>query len=561
MKSMMHTCTAQMKDVWQQLTHSGSVTDQYLDYINEPPEERGNRLCVCVSDIHLTDGTVGFQNLGGFAWTNFYHSIVQRCNSYKITELLIVLDGDIIDMIRSGQWADAGVYPWERERKEEFSAVVNKIIREIIDHQHDDFFKMLRELPENIVHDTAVAKIDDVKIILTIGNHDKELFCDQQALSYFYTEGLGKPLEDITLAERQKLGRMYGDQAMFDDMQKAPYWPFYYGDTGFRFFTTHGQWRDQDNSQKVLAKGELPGWSVSDGWCIDKWKQLRFSPFFLPCFGDTVAAGVLSTFIHKVKIDLETAGYNNKRLLSILDELDLYRPTYKALTRVLDEADRMRRENKQLEKSRSENNPQLEATLKQQKGAIKIIEDTLFQCVIEWLNWDFTYQSAPILTSLGLKAAKWLLEIKQILNRRVKIKAIYWLLWSFDHIIRFNQKGVRLGEMCKFPAFLPAYRHYGFQVYGEGHTHIPLQEEPDFSCKHPSSYINFGTWRDQIIARKNDGYRRRGVLRALYIMDLINESETVPEPDRAFDYMVEDIVLWSDFKDAMDESGKAESKT
>ena len=554
-----------LQSAWQNMTQFAGyapVEKQYLELINEPPENRGNRLCVCVSDLHLTDGTVGFQNLRKFAWDNFYSSLLQRCKNYSINELLFVLDGDIVDMIRSGKWAKYKIYPWERERKQEFSKVVNEIIREIVGKQHKDFFAMLAGLPERLKQD---AGVETVKIVITIGNHDKELFCDNKALSYFYDKGLGIKIKDIPLAERRAIGRMYGDESKFEKLTTAPYLPFYYGDTGFRFFTTHGQWRDKENSCLVKKKSDQTAWSVKDGWSIKKWQDLGFSPFFEPCFGDSVAAGVLSSFIYNVKKDLSDAGYKDPRLTSILDELDLYRPTYAALTRILNEADSMRTANTkaQIKLSAVSGQEQVDATkvIEQKAQAIKIIEETLYNCIIEWLSWDFTYQTSPFLRCIGLKAAKKILEVVKNSGNGLEITAIAWLMKILAFFSRHHRKGLSLKEMRKFPAFLPEYRHYGFQIHGEGHTHIPLQEEPNIDCDHPSTYINFGTWRDQIIPRKKNGYRRRGVLRALYIMDLKNTSGTVKEPARAFDYLVEDIVLWGDFKDAMNESGKAESKT
>ncbi|WP_428352920.1 hypothetical protein [Methyloprofundus sp.] len=566
-----------LNNVWQKLVEIAGyapVKEQYLDLINEAHkvDQRGNRLCVCVSDIHLTDGTVGFQNLGKFIWDGFYDSLVSRCKTYDINEVLFVLDGDIVDMIRSGRWAENNIYPWEREREEDFSRVVNQIIQEIVEVQHADFFASLSSLGERLETDVKGIVKGKVKIVITIGNHDKELFCDQKALKYFYEQGLGIKIENISLEERQAIGRMYGDESMFIDKKTAPYLPFYYGDTGFRFFTTHGQWRDKANSRKIDQAQGSPGWSVADGWNVEKWKKLRYSPFFLPCFGDTVAAGVLSTFIHRVKIKLDELnkeddlGYENQRLNCILDELDLYRPTYTALTRILEEADRMRSVNKRDEKShqvnmQDENYRLFKVELKKQQGAIAIIEETLYECIIQWLSWDFTYQTSPMLRRVGLRVTKKILVMLERFGAGLEITAIAWLMKFLALLDRHHNKGVKLQEMRKFPAFLPEYRHYGFQIHGEGHTHVPLQEQPNIDSTHLSTYINFGTWRDQILPRKDQGYRRQGVLRSLYILDIENKCKRVPSPPgRAFDYFVEDMVHWSDFKDRMDQSGKAEPK-
>lgn len=324
----------------------GRIEKRFLE-VDEPSEDRGNRLCVSVSDIHLTDGTVGFQNLSDATWNSFYETIKQRCIRYAINELVFVLDGDVVDMIRSSKWAahEPPIYPWERERKEEFSAIVNAIIKDIVEIQHAYFFKWLRELESKLKQESQLNSIK-ARIVIMIGNHDKELFCDAEALNYFYEQALGRNVSQIPEDERKTLGRMYGDETLFMDPSRAPYLPFYYGDTGFRFFTTHGQWRDEANCRRIKAQNGKPGWKVGNGWQIETWQQLKFAPFFEPCFGDSVAAGVLSTFIYKTKKKLDDANYHDPRLDSILDELDLYRPTYGAVSRILDEAVNMRAQKK-----------------------------------------------------------------------------------------------------------------------------------------------------------------------------------------------------------------------
>lgn len=566
----MNSDTNESVNLWKKMKLMAGYTpveDKYLELINVPPgdddPERGNRLCVCVSDIHLTDGTVGFQNLGKFIWDGFYNSLVERCKTYDINEVLFVLDGDIVDMIRSSRWAENGIYPWERERKEEFSRVVNQVLREIIEVQHKSFFTSLQTFASRLQRDVQGIVAERVKIVITVGNHDKEMFCDQQALSYFYEQGLGIAIRDISSEERQAIGRMYGDETLFADPDTAPYLPFYYGDTGFRFFTTHGQWRDPENSRSIRPENKLPGWSAKEGWCVEAWQKQRYAPFFEPCFGDSVAAGVLSTFIYKVKSQMEKEYKDDadyRRLNCILDELDLYRPTYAALTRILDETDKMRSDNKQVQQNKADNDLVLAASMLKKSNAIKIIEDTLYQCIIQWLNWDFTYQTSPLLRRIGFRLAKKVLILSERFGKGLEITAIAWLMKFLALIDRHHNKGVKLKEMRKFPSFLPEYRHYGFQIHGEGHTHVPLQEQPNIEGKRLSTYVNFGTWRDQILPRKDQGYRRQGVLRALYILDLENRCKQVKEPTRAFDYFVEDMIHWSDFKDKMDQSGKAEPK-
>jgi len=63
------------------------------------------------------------------------------------------------------------------------------------------------------------------------------------------------------------------------------------------------------------------------------------------------------------------------------------------------------------------------------------------------------------------------------------------------------------------------------------------------------------------VFRKKNGYRRRGVLRALFILDINNEvTSTKDIMPRTFDYFVTDIVHWSDAKDAMNRTGHLEPR-
>jgi len=504
-----------------------NIEQKELELFNDSCEpNRPNRLCVSLSDIHLTDGTVGLQNLSIEEWNSFYTGLSALCNEKNIKEVSFILDGDVVDMLRSSRWAENNIYPWERERIEDFSRIVNKIIHDIVDKEHVEFFTWLKELKCNLVRDTNINDIKDVNIVVILGNHDKELLCDQEALSYFYKEGLGKSLDNFSDAERAWIGRMYGDEKMFADKQTAPFFPFYYADRGFRFFTTHGQWRDDTNSRKIYAKSGLPGWTAKDGWQNEVWQQLNFSPFIEPCFGDTIAAGVLSTFIYKTKSKLE----KNKRLTTILSELDLYRPTYKALTRIIDETKSMR--------SKDDCD----------HDAIRIIEEAMYICIVQWLSWNFTHESSSTWKSIVFRALKFILKIAKLVN--LEMKVIYYFIKTMIKIDP-SDYDVKLKEMKKFPAFMDVYKDYGFQIHGEGHTHHPLEEEPNIRKGRPTTYINFGTWRDQILGRKNTGYRRRSVLRAFYILDLKNKEVCKSEDDRSFKYYTSDIIKWSNKADSL----------
>src|SRR4051812_21678287 len=85
---------------------------------------RKNRVCVLISDIHCTDCTVGNQTASETDWQLFFEQMefalrnpgdkAQVPAEQRIDELLLILNGDIVDLIRSSKWAQAGVYPWHR---------------------------------------------------------------------------------------------------------------------------------------------------------------------------------------------------------------------------------------------------------------------------------------------------------------------------------------------------------------------------------------------------------------------------------------------------------------
>lgn len=497
---------------------TGNVLNKKLELFNENlADNRANRMCITVSDLHFTDGTVGYQNLGQKTWDALYGDILARCKRNEIEEVTFILDGDVVDLIRTAKWAENNLYPWQREKdKDKYTQILKSLLEDIVENKHKVFFDWLKSLEERLKTD---AGLTGVKIFVLLGNHDKELLSDNDVLSYFYEKALGRKLDSIDKEERKWLGRMYGDENRFLDKAIAPNLPFYFGDRGFRFFTTHGQWRDSSNNRSVSASKGLPGWKNSDGWKPEIWQKIDFAPFTLPCIGDVIAAGLLSTFIHDAKCKLK--DYHNQRLLTILDEMDLYRPTARAPVRLLQETRSMRKHKEDVE-------------------IVNLIEDSLYECTLKFIDWvPVIYSSWPV--RLLLKLFKGVLKFARLFKLHIEIKLLKLTFGLMDSM----QDKVEFAEAKQFPAFMPEYRHYGFQIHGEGHTHAPLESEFNFKLEHPATYVNYGTWRDQIVTREKSGYRRRSVLRAFYILDL-NDKEAGNEGKRSLDYYTQDYVIWSD---------------
>lgn len=507
--------------------------------LEEHDENRPNRLCVCLSDLHFTDGTVGNQSAEDVVWKEVFDNIADMCDDKGIKELSIILVGDVADMIRTAKWAENDVYPWQRKHPR-FKEILRDIMTGIIaEHakKQTGFFYLLQQLPNktNCV----------VKTLALLGNHDKEIFADDETLKMFYEQCLGQPVKKLSKAYRSWIGKMYfNDERHYTNANSVPRLPFYWGDKGFRLFVTHGQWRDEDNSCRIDGQQNQKGWRVSDGWQLDTWQALDYAPFTQPCFGDTVAAGVLSGFIYRAKnklsqlklkeTEITSQTYSEiTRLEKILDELDLYRPTYAAVRRIIEETWRLRR--------------------KSLPNVRIIIEEELLNSIHLWLNWDFTLESATPARRRILRIARPIVDIFKCLGSTITLVFIYSVMWLLTQLQQgFLHSDVPSHkEMLTFPGFLREYREYGFRIHGEGHTHIPLQAELDF--KEPKNkpnytYINFGTWRDQIVLKQKKGYRRHGFGRSLTILDL---AATNDNAKRHFAYWVEDVVHWGDGLDKL----------
>jgi hypothetical protein len=267
---------------------------------------------------------------------------------------------------------------------------------------------------------------------------------------------------------------------------------------------------------------------------------MGFAPFTEPCFGDTVAAGVLSGFIWRSKQKLAAltpaTEFGKKRLKGlerILDELDLYRPTAAAVKRVIRETPRLDRKDPGLAQARD------------------IIESELLDSVRAWLDWEFTLTSARPVIRMVLRIARPVVNFLARLGAGVQLWSIYLLMSLVAWLQQGRRNAPSYCAMRRFPAFLETYRNYGFRIHGEGHTHIPLQEDLYFEKpkeRQNYTYINFGAWRDQLVPKLKQGYRRRGVGRALVVLDTTGGADG----QRHFAYWVEDVLSWGDKADRLD---------
>ncbi|CAN5436140.1 hypothetical protein BH11PSE11_BH11PSE11_22850 [soil metagenome] len=490
-----------------------------------------NRLCVLISDIHCTDCTVGNQTASETDWQIFFDQLLFACghptgktpelgNEQHVDEVLLVLNGDIVDVIRSSKWTEAGVYPWHRDNPR-FDEIVLEIMRDIVAIHADirpavpgkpysGFFYWMRQtIAELRGHGVPVT------IIPIVGNHDKELQVVPAARKMFYEACLGITAESIPQRYRDWVAAQLGTPVT----EEYPCMPFYLADHGLRLLATHGQWRDGDNAR--------PGkrWKLSQGWRPDLWHKEKYKPFSDPCFGDTVASAMLSRFIWSASKSIVSDTRGAIRIHRLLDEMDLYRPTVSAVVRLLSESRRLASEDPA------------------EKGLHGLVLDCFRESLRKWLAHKETWLSASGGMKFGLAVIYCFCRFRS-----------YWIdvtLMRLMAKVQEPEASIDKSALLKLPTFVAPYRNIGLRLHVEGHTHVALEEEVQFLTpeKHHANYtyVNLGAWRDRVIPKRNTGYRRLGVGRAMFIFDLAKLAVTVPND--AFRYYVRDMTSWGDRRD------------
>lgn len=124
-------------------------------------------MLVFLSDVHLTDGSSG-ETIKPKAFKLFVDQQIKLADSVDpLSEIKIVLLGDIFDVIRSTQWFDSstGVRPWD-SRSDQQEEIVKNILKLILNINTGVFasFDVLRKY--------AKKRKVPFEIIYVIGNHD-----------------------------------------------------------------------------------------------------------------------------------------------------------------------------------------------------------------------------------------------------------------------------------------------------------------------------------------------------------------------------------------------------
>ena len=190
------------------------------------------------------------------------------------------------------------------------------------------------------------------------------------------------------------------------------------------------------------------------------------------------------------------------------------------------------------------------------------------------MDWPFTLESLPAWKCL-FRLGRSLLHV---FGHDLTIRCLRRILLCVEDCFPgLDREGVTMEDLITFPAFLPDYRHYGFRIHGEGHTHHPLEADPNLGDRKNYTYINYGCWRDRILPKEGwpgqrQAYRRRTVGRALYVFDLRPDPEAhhhapaaddaeacihlaAPAPREAatarrFFYRTEDLLAWGGRRDS-----------
>lgn len=480
-----------------------------------------HQIAVLISDIHCTDCTVGNQTADETDWENYFREleVMLDASVAPTSEVLLILNGDVVDLLRSGKWAAANVYPWQRD-KPEFRRIVLDIMHDIVEmhaqHPVDEnnasgFFHYLQDLVQNLR-----KKISRVSIIPTVGNHDKELQVVPEARAIYYQQCLGLTAEDLNDDYRNWVAAQMGS----DPKETWPLLPFYFADPHLRLFATHGQWRDSTNSRATRL------WSYCKGWQPQLWQQEQYQPFSDPCFGDTIASGLLSHFIwnatRAIVQDVIPRAVNRSRddgidhILNVLREMDLYRPSASAVVRLLQEA-------RKLDLSDQNNRRLYQTVVDQYRNSLQT-----------WLAHPETFGLASLLNKVVMHVISFLSHLHWA-----------WLDTALMRLMAWASDMNRETPFAKLPAFLAEYRLLGFRLHAEGHTHDAMEADLRYNTprEHRNyTYVNLGAWRNRIVQKvDNLGFRRRSIGRALIV-----RSGAVSAADGDYGFTLRDITSWGD---------------
>ena len=129
-------------------------------------------MLVFISDIHLTDGTLG-ETIKSGAFNKFALYLEDMVDTAKAKEIEIVLLGDIFDIIRSDYWLNSNIRPWSNSNEKDGAGkgikdytveIVKRICNNTENAKSVEYLKKFKEAMNK--------KGRDVKFTYVVGNHD-----------------------------------------------------------------------------------------------------------------------------------------------------------------------------------------------------------------------------------------------------------------------------------------------------------------------------------------------------------------------------------------------------
>ena len=301
------------------------------------------RIGVLISDIHCTDCTVGNQTADETDWKNFFSELEVKLDASitDASEVVLILNGDVVDLLRSGKWAAAQCLPvaagqsgFQEDRAGHHARHCRKACQRPGENK-----RFIRLLPLSAENGGKAETEDPSRYGHSHRRQPRQGVAGRSRGAGDLLPAMPRDLDCRRLECRLPPvgGRADGQRSRRSLAAAA----ILFCRPALRLFATHGQWRDNTNSRSTSR------WKFRHGWQPQVWQQEQYRAFSDPCFGDTIASGLLSGFIwnttQAIERDVIPFAINRsgndgiEHILNVLREMDLYRPASSAVVRLLEE--------------------------------------------------------------------------------------------------------------------------------------------------------------------------------------------------------------------------------
>ncbi len=435
-------------------------------------------MLVVISDLHFVDGTAGEHNVPVEAFTDvFLSSILTLIEREEAKELKVLLLGDVVDLIRTEQWleADEADRPWGTNglRDVELARAggtvsgsnTERLCLEILgnledhDEQGNPFknsilsknwetFKFFRQDLPAAVRERKQDETFEVELLYVPGNHDR--------------------LCNLYPNVRDSLGKMLGLKVPAEattgaDISSAEWWyPHSFLSEKYGVYARHGHEYDTHNYTHEADNTRASGW-------VERLEQIQVS--FGEVFATEFAVKVpwLLRKMHDQHPDADTLAHRMQEMDNIRPLKSVLEYFYHRIEKIergwakqaLDDAfDRTMKELLENEFLQQWSSPQTKAD-----DALRAFAHTRFA----WVASRLLKSSKP---EHALAIVQWLTGGPEPEDEDMHLRAAY------EEAVREKSSAIR------------------YVLYG--HTHSPLMRPMKVSDDRQVTYINTGTWRNQI---------------------------------------------------------------